>query len=772
MRTLFQDLRYSIRVLRSSPGFTAVAVISLALGIAAITTVFGWIDGILLRPVPGALAPERLVAVETVAPDGSFSQTSYRDYRDYRDNLKFLSGLCGSLSNAFNAGADENPTRIWGELVAGNYFDVLGVKAYRGRTFLPEEAGDQPGAHPVVVIGYRLWQTAFGQDQSIIGHTLRINRHELQIVGVAPPEFTGSQPGILHQVWIPFTMVSELNGQGASMLNDRRARYLMLTGRLRPGARIAQARQEARARARQLAQINPKVNDRFSANVLPIWQARGSSQQVLRAPLQILLAICFVLFLIVCSNVANLQLARATTRHKEFGIRLALGSGSMRIAQQLLTESLVLSTSGALLGVLASMWMSKSLAWMLPPVNVPIKIDMAVNGHILTFAIAMCALAALISGVTPAVKFSRANLNEDLKESGRGSTAGANLHRMRDLLVISEVALAVVALVATGLCAKSFQRAKAIHPGFDPHNVLVAQFYLETFCHSVEDRAAFVQKLHRQLQATPGITGVSEANYIPLGFGDSPWSYAQPEGYAAAMGEDLRVLNSDVAPGYFDVMRIPLVQGRDFTEQDTRQSMPVTIVNETYAKRYLKSQTPIGRKIRVYGKWFTVVGLARDSKYQLPTESATPYLYLPYRQTGGDDFWVGFFLRTAGPPKSMTAAVRRAAMSVNTSAGVFDATALEEWIGASVFQLLLASSLLSVLGVLSLALAAVGLYSVMAYAVSRRTNEIGIRIALGARPRDVLGMVVRQGMLLAAIGLAAGAVFAMVVMHSPFVSAC
>ena len=402
MRSLYEDLRYAIRVLRGSPGFTAVAVLTLALGIAANTTVFGWIDTLLVRPFPGVAGGGRLAALETVSPSGEYSNTSYRDYRDYRDSLKSFSGLAASLLNAFNVGPADNPRRIFGEYVSGNYFAVLGVKPVRGRAFLPSEYGDNPGASPVAVISYRLWQSLFQGDPGVVGRTIRVNRYELTVAGIAPEEFRGTMPGMRMEIWIPMSMAPLLNGQGDWLLEDRTERQMWVTARLKPGVALEQANAEVEACARRLAEESPRTSGGFHASLMPVWKAHLGMQSVLLAPLRILMAVCFVLFLIVGANVANLQLARATARRRELSVRMALGAGRWRLTRQLLTESLLLAAMGALGGITLASWLGRSLLWMLPPIGFPVEFDFSLNADMLGFTALLCCAGSLLTGLAPA----------------------------------------------------------------------------------------------------------------------------------------------------------------------------------------------------------------------------------------------------------------------------------------------------------------------------------------------------------------------------------
>jgi predicted permease len=760
MRTLLQDLRYGIRVLRSSPGFTAAAVFTLALGIAVNATVFGWIDGLLLHPFPGVGAGDRLSALETVSPTGEFGTTSWRDYRDYRDSLKLTSGVAASLFNAFAVG-DENPQRVPGEYVSANYFSVLGVKPELGRAFLPAEFADAAGSAPVVVIGHRLWQQRFHGDRAVLGRTLRINRHELTIIGVVPPEFRGSVPGLALGIWVPMVMAPQLNGQGEWLLTDRGQHQMWVTARLKDGITVGQANAEVEACARRIASLAPESNRGFSARLMPIWQAHMGLQALLLTPLRILMAVCGLLFLIVAANVANLQLARATARQKEFSVRLALGAAPRRLIRQLVTESLLLAAAGAVVGVTLAVWLGQSLTWLLPATDLPITLDFSLNGDILAFTILLCAVLAAMTGVAPALYAMRGDVNESLKAGGRGGTSGSGVQRARGLLVVCEVALAMLALVGTGLFTRSFLNARAMNPGLDARHLLFVQYHVDTFCSTNEQRAQFCFRLRDRLAAQPGIAAVGYATVIPLSFGNSASAELDVEGYAPRNREDMRVENDTISPGYFDAMSIPLLAGRDFTEQDTPKTAPVAIVNQAFARRFFSGGDPLGHRIGGPGHWVTIVGLVKDSKYSSLTEARTPYVYLPFRQEHGGEFWTAFFIRTAGPARGQIATVRREAALVEPSAGAFPVTPFEEHVSAALFPQRVAAALLSVLGAVALLLAALGLYGVLAFAVGQREHEFGIRMALGAQSLQVLGMVVRQGMWLTLTGLAAGTILAL-----------
>ncbi|HXO42339.1 MAG TPA: ABC transporter permease, partial [Thermoanaerobaculia bacterium] len=462
MEALASDLRYAVRQLLKSPGFATVAVLSLALGIGANTAVFSWIDAIVLRPLPG-VDDRGLMAFETVAPSGDpVPTTSYPDYQDYRDHLALLSGLAMAQPAPLGLGDRDHVDRVWAEMVSGNYFAVLGVKAALGRTFLPEEYGDRPNAYPVTVISDALWRRRFQADPAIAGKIVRVNGHALTVVGVAPPDFRGTMPGLAFDLWVPTVMRPQLNGIGEWMLRDRKTRDLHGLARLRPGIRIEQARAEIAGLARELARAHPYENGGMTATVLPLRQASGGPQSVLLLPLQILMAACGALLLIICANLANLLLARAVGRSRELGVRVALGAGRWRLARQLLTESLLLAALGAVAGVPLALALGRSLETLLPRSGLPFHLDLRLNAQVMAFTLLLAIAAALLAGLYPVLHACRASLQETLAEGGRGASAAVRTRRMRSLLVVGEVALALVTLIGAGLFARSFERARQI----------------------------------------------------------------------------------------------------------------------------------------------------------------------------------------------------------------------------------------------------------------------------------------------------------------------
>jgi predicted permease len=475
-------------------------------------------------------------------------------------------------------------------------------------------------------------------------------------------------------------------------------------------------------------------------------------------PVAILMAACGLLLLIVCANLTNLLLARATGRQREFSLRLALGASPRRLVLQLLMESLILALAGSAMGLLIAGWLGGALRWLLPSVTSPSLVQSSFVGYVLGFTIGLAVVVAGIAGIVPALHAARSNVDEMLKESGRSGATGAPSHRLRNLLVIAEVALAVVALVGAGMFLKSYQALRLLTPGFSPEGQALVQFNLSTAGYSQPQANSFYQNLAERLKRYPGVTGVSYADTEPLGFRGGNWEDTEIEGYRAAPGENMKIYRNLVGPGYFKVMKIPLTEGRDFDLRDDPTSPGVVVVSREFVRRFIPERDPIGLKVHGWGRWFTIIGVAGDIKVHQVNEGELAFYYIPIRQVYRPEYGLTFHVRTSGSVDEAIAAVRREASAIDPALTIFDAQPMTEYVSGSLFGQRIATSILSILGILGLALAAMGLYSVMAYSVAQRTSEIGIRMALGAQPRDVLAMVMRQGLGLAAAGFAIGIV--------------
>jgi predicted permease len=660
-----------------------------------------------------------------------------------------------------NIGEGVHAERVWAELVSGDYFDVLRVKPALGRFFAGNERDDAPGGHAVAVIGYALWKTRFHSDPAVVGTAIHVNRYPFTIIGVAPEPFGGSMANLRFDLWAPATMFAELTAAGDSnfrdLLAERKTRMFLSLARLKPGVTVEQGRAELQSLAARLAELHGDTNQGIGVTLLPVWQASFGAQKTLLAPLGLLMGVCALVLLIACANVTNLLLARATARTKEFSVRLALGAPRSRIARQLLVETLLLALAGSLLGLALADEMRASLVWLLPATSMPtIRVDAGLDWRVLLFSEALALAVTVAAGLVPALQAARMNVGEALKEGGRSGTGGARSHRLRGALVVAEVALAAVVLVGAGLFLKSFAMAKTINPGFDPSHVAIAELQLSTAGYNATQATAFCRRLRERIEASPGVQAVSYADTVPLSFVGGSWEDLQIQGYVPAPSENMKLYRNLVAPGYFALMRIPLLEGRDFTEHDDDTSLPVTIVTREFVRRFLSGRNPIGGKVNGWGKWFTIVGVAQDIKYHDLTESPLPFFYIPMRQIYRPEMGLTFFVRTGGTAETAIAAMRQAARATDPDVGMFSAMPLTGSIAAALFGQKVAASLLSVLGGIALLLAGVGLYSVMAYSIAQRTNEIGIRIALGARSFDVIWMALRNGMGFALGGLAIG----------------
>ena len=753
---MFSNLQYAVRSLSKTPWLTAVVVVTLAVGIAANTAVFSWTRGVLLNPLRGVADVGRLFALETLPPAGAGRniELSYPDFRDYRDSSQSLAGAIAFHERALSLGDGIQAERVWAQFVSGNFFDVLGVKPVTGRFFRTEEQEDAPGKYPVAVISERMWQRRFDADPEIIGQLVRLNGQDLTVIGVAPAEFLGTIVGLSYDLWLPLSMEPLLSG-GGNRLENRNARWLHVLARLSAGASLPQAQAEIETIARRLAQSYPTSNTGISATLVPISRANTGAQELMAPVLKTLLGAGAVLLLIVCANVANLMLLRATARQKEFDIRLALGASGSRVIGQLLRESLLLAGLGGAAGVALAGQMAGWLQFFIPATYLPVALNFPPDSTVLAFALTISLLAGLLCGLIPALQIVRHGRSGSLKGSGRGAVGDARVHRLRGGLVISEVALALVVLIGASLFLESFQHAKRTELGFDPSNVLLVGMDLSQAGYSTEPGKLFMRQLRDRVEALPGVQAVS-FGHAPLGFDRDNSAAVQVDGYLPRDGEDMKGLWAQVWPGYFDLMRIGLIEGRDFTDRDEAQALPVVIVNEAFAQRFFGGQEPVGRKLQLGGGERTVIAVVKDIKYHSLIESPQPFLYLPMQQAWEPNTGIGLLVRTEGAPEQLVPALQRELRSVDPSVNLDVVFALSDFISASWFVQKVAASLLGVLGTLALLLAALGLFSVMAHTVTQRTQEIGIRMALGAQVMDVFRPVLGQALRLTMVGVGIG----------------
>jgi predicted permease len=747
-------------MLRKAPGATAVALVSLAIGLSVNTTVFSWARSVLLNPLPGVADAGRVVTIETVAPSGEMIDSSYPDYRDFRDRCTLLDGVVAFKERPLGLGADARTERVWSLMVSGNYFDVLGLKPALGRFLEGVERSDAFDAAPVAILGHAMWKGRFNGDPRVIGTRIVLNRQPYTVIGVAPEGFAGTIGGLRFDLYVPLTMQSSLTGSG-QWLSARASRPLYLFARLKPDVALEQAKAEVQAIAASIARDYADSNQGMSATMLTQANARRGIQSNLGALMRILLALGALVLLIVCANVANLQLARATAREREIAIRLGLGAGRARLLRQLLTENVVLGLIAGAAAVLASAWLVELLRLFTPFIEYPIAISPVVGVREIGYAGAASLVAAVLVGIWPALRMSEGGLAGALKTGGRQGGADRRGGTIRSVLVIGEVALAMFALAAAGLLARSFENARRTDPGFDARNVLLGGINLSLGGY---DRAAGLAYLRRVLDSTrelPGASAVSMSEDVPLGFSGGSWEDITIDGYSAAANENMKIYRNLIAPEYFALMRIPVLAGRDFTTRDDRSQLMVAIVNDEFARRYYAGRSPIGRQFQAFGAPHTIVGMVKTTKYHALAEGPQPYFYLPLWQHFNASTGAALHVRAAGDPMALVSTLRAQMQRLDPAMPAQLFATLPEYMGASYFVQRTAAILMGVLAALALVLASIGLYSLIAFGVAARQQELGVRVALGAASPDIVRLVVGEGARMAATGVAVGALMAL-----------
>ena len=751
LEQLGRDVRYALRQLRKHPGFSITATAMLAVAICANSTVFSWIDGTMLRPIPGARDTGDLVSLQR--GERNFSPTppfSYLDYRDLREQNRSFTGMLAYHHDWITLTGDAQPGRVFIANVTANYFDVLGIKPVLGRFFLPEEE-TRPDAVPNVILSYSLWKTRYAADPAIVGKSIEVARHPVTVIGVAPEGFVGAMPGLRDDLWVTLDPL----GTDAWRITHRSggAVWLNVIGRLRHGVSRGQAAQDLDTVMHNIVAAYP--DDHLGENRItldPMWRSPFGANGFMAATLPILLAFAAVVLLLTCANVATLTLVRFVSRRRELAIRQSLGANRMQLVRQMVLEGLVLSMVAGAVALALTAWTSKTFAWFFRASSSPSNLNGSMDDKVVIGIAVFSLLAGMLCGALPAWRSSHAPAVEILKAESASVSGGSRNRRLLSALVVAQIALSLPLLLCSGLFLRTLRNLAGANLGFEQAPILTATVGLNIAGYSNDETQLIRRKILDRVSALPGVKAASLTDWIPMSLSHKGED-AYPEGYVPRPHESLQVYHAEVSARYFESLHIPILEGREFTPDDDEKHPRVLIVDQTAARRYWPGQDPLGKKLRVWGRLFTVVGVARNSTHMFVNEAPEPMIYMSFFQVGYETI---VQVETEGNPIDLAPAVENAIHTIDTRLPVFDVRPMRETTQLASSFAVIQSALAGMFALIGLVLAVTGIYGVVSYRTQMRTHEIGIRMALGASRANVLRLVLTQGLWLTGIGLAVG----------------